>query len=252
MVSVMMLATQWLLTNVGLPVLKAGIDQLIGQMGMKKVPPVADTDTPRLVEVYIQQLEKHIQQVKSKIDQDRLARLRAALKQVSEAHKTNAEREYLTTALSTFHVVANYPGQDTTGVYTNEQLRCVAFLGMAPAHAALKDSEELVAEKMAEAVYSDIDTARMWLGNNLVNQIISSNPPPGIVCPKCGHQNPAVSLYCNQDGYPLTPNQNSSLVLPSVNSIQPGGIIKTFNSALYNGSEEGRRGFCGQGHTNCP
>lgn len=237
MVSVTLVAAQWLLTNVGLPVLKAGIDQLMGQMGMKD-PPVDATNAQRLVEVYIQQLDEHIQRIESKIDEDRLAKLLAALKQVSEAHKTNAEREYLTNALYAFNVVTNYPGQGTTGGYTNAQLRCVAFLGMAAAHAVLEDPQQLVAEKMTEAVHADTDTARMWLGNDLVDQIISHFPPLGIACPKCGHQNPAGSHYCNQDGHPLTPGQNSTPVLSSDERGQPGIIITTFNSVVYYDSED--------------
>lgn len=176
MESTFLLIAHWLVSNVGLPVLNAGIERLLIQMGIKDSPPSSRNQI--LIKEYILQLEKDIRQVKATLDEDRLAKLRAALVQVSESQKTVARREYLTNALNNFYVIVNYPEHGFIGNYTNAQLRCVAFVGMAAAHTALHDSRSLVAEKIIEAIYADVDTARAWLGEQLVNQVLSLFPLP--------------------------------------------------------------------------
>jgi hypothetical protein len=158
-------------------------------------------------------LDEYLQHLTARLDEDRIAKLYGAFSKLKDAPRSVAMLGLLIEALDGFHEVAQIPLQGTTRGRPNAELRCMAFLGMAASYNLLHDQPELIAEKMVEAVRADADTAKQWLGENLVREIISRLPSPRIVCPKCGFQNPAGSQFCNRDGYPLNSGQTSSLQL---------------------------------------
>jgi hypothetical protein len=77
---------------------------------------------------------------------------------------------------------------------------------MAASYCLLEQKPELIAPNMVEAVRADAPTAKKRLGESLVTQIEAQIRSRMVVpCPKCGHQNPFGSRFCNQDGSPLIP-----------------------------------------------
>ncbi len=63
-----------------------------------------------------------------------------------------------------------------TGKWRNAELRCVAFLGMAAAHAELNDPSQLIAENLIAAIQADSSTAEQWLGTVVVQAILQAHP----------------------------------------------------------------------------
>lgn len=156
-------------------------------------------------------LDDYLQQLRGRLDEDRIAKLYGAFSKLMDAPRSVVKQGLLIDALDKFHEVSQIPQQGITGDQSNAQLRCMAFVGMAASYMMLQDQPILIAEKMVEAVQADTDTAKQWLGDNLVREIVSKLPPPTIICPKCGFQNPAGSQFCNRDGYPLNLGQGPSL-----------------------------------------
>lgn len=160
-------------------------------------------------------LDDYLQKLTARLDEDRIAKLHGAFSTLVDAPKSVARHGLLIEALDHFHEVARIPKQGVTAGLPNTQLRCMAFLGMVACYNLLHDRSELIAEKMVEAVRADADTAKQWLGEAFVGQIITRFPPPGVICPKCGFENRAGSRFCNQDGYPLTQSPNPPIRQPS-------------------------------------
>jgi hypothetical protein len=188
-------------------------------------------------------LDTYLQQLRRRLDEDRNAKLLGAFSKLKDAPRSGNKREPLiTAALSDFHDVSQIPERGMTGDRPNAELRCMAFIGMAASYNMSGSQLELIAEKMVEAVSADAATAKVWLGEELVREIISRFPPPEIICPKCGFRNSAGSLFCNRDGYSLIQNQKSSPQQPfqtipsqasSDKESQVEGMISTFDLVWY-------------------
>ena len=148
-------------------------------------------------------LHDYLQQLKDRLDEDRIAKLHGAFSKLVDASQSVVKQGLLVEALDKFHEVSQIPQQGVTGGQTNAALRCMAFVGMAASYILLQDQPVLIAGKMVEAVQADADTAKQWLGEDLVRELVSKISPPGVVCPKCGFQNPAGSQFCNKDGFAL-------------------------------------------------
>jgi predicted RNA-binding Zn-ribbon protein involved in translation (DUF1610 family) len=156
-------------------------------------------------------LDDYLKQLKGRLDEDRIAKLYGAFSKLMDAPRSVVKQGLLVDALDKFHEVSQIPQQGITGDQSNAQLRCMAFVGMAASYMMLQDQPVLIAEKMVEAVRADANTAKQWLGDDLVNEIVSKLPPPTIICPKCGFQNPAGSQFCNRDGHPLNSRQEQTI-----------------------------------------
>ena len=163
-------------------------------------------------------LDKYLQQLIARLDEDRIAKLYGAFSKLLDAPKSVAKQSLLSSALDGFHEVARIPEQGTTGDHPNVELRCMAFVGMVASYTLLQDRIELIEEKMIEAVSADAATAEQWLGRDLVREILSRLPAPMISCPQCGFQNPVGSKFCNRDGYPLNSGRKPSSQLSSQTS----------------------------------
>ena len=177
-------------------------------------------------------LDEYLQRLTARLDEDRIAKLYGALSKLKDAAKSVARQGLLIEALDGFHEVAQIPQQGTTRGRTNAELRCMAFVGMAASYNLLRDQPELIAEKMVEAVRADADSAKQWLGEQLVRELILQFPSlaPGITCPRCGFRNPPGARFCNQDGYTLptdqaTPDQKMGELT--------GAIVQTFRPVWY-------------------
>lgn len=156
-------------------------------------------------------LEKYLQKLIARLDEDRIAKLYGAFSKLRDASKSVTRQSLLSLALDGFHEIARIPEQGMTGNQPNAELRCMAFVGMVASYTLLHDRRELIEEKMIEAVSADAVIASQWLGEEIVREILVRLPAPTISCPHCGFQNPAGSKFCNQDGYPLKPDQNALL-----------------------------------------
>lgn len=121
-------------------------------------------------------LDEYLQRLTARLDEDRIARLYGAFTNLKVAPNTAAKDGLLVEALDRFHEIAHLPEQGTTGERSNAELRCLAFLGMASTHMVLNDRRELIAEKIVEAVYADPDTARQWLGEDIVRGVLLNTP----------------------------------------------------------------------------
>jgi hypothetical protein len=156
--------------------------------------------------VELQRVREDLRRLKASMDEDRIAMLYGALSQLKDASRSSAVKDILVGTVQSFHQIARISSKGVTGKYKNAELRSMAFIGMAASYLLLKDNEKLIAEKMVQAVEADAATAKRWLGENPVNQIISQI---GVPCPVCNNQNPFGSSFCNQDGYPLIPGQRT-------------------------------------------
>jgi hypothetical protein len=224
MESILMSAAIWLAQGAGSAVFAVAQQYLINRFGLISSKNETLTIKP-LLDDYLQLLTK-------RLDEDRVAKLHGAFSKLEDAPKSIAKQGLLVEALDSFHEVARIPQQGMTGDHPNAELRCMAFLGMAASYSLLQDQPELIAEKMVEAIRADADTAKRWLGEDLVSRVISFFPSPGIICPKCGSQNPPGSRFCNQDGYSLTSGQNPTLQHASLQlaSFAPPSEVNPYGS----------------------
>lgn len=163
---------------------------LLQRLGLSSSPPAASGVKPLL--------DDYLQKLIARLDEDRIAKLHGAFSTLMDAPKSVAMHGLLIEALDRFHEVSRIPEQGMTGGHPNTELHCMAFVGMAACHILLRDRSELVVEKMVKAVSADADTAKQWLGEDLVREAISRFPPPRVICPKCGFPNPAGSRFCNR------------------------------------------------------
>jgi hypothetical protein len=162
-------------------------------------------------------LDKYLQQLIARLDEDRIAKLHGAFSKLKDAARSLNKQSLLNSALGDFHEVARIPEEGTTGNRPNAELRCMAFIGMVASYTLLRDRTELIEEKMIEAVAADAATAERWLGRDLVREILARLPI--VACPQCGFQNPAGSLFCSRDGYPLTLDRRPSLPSPQTSTL---------------------------------
>ncbi|MDD2722978.1 MAG: DUF1566 domain-containing protein [Methylovulum sp.] len=89
--------------------------------------------------------------------------LNSAFRQLKDSSRTQAKRELVSAALSGFYSLSTIPEHGNTGSFSNKVLRSLAFLGQAAAYLELEDADELVAEKLALAIYEDPKTAAQFL-----------------------------------------------------------------------------------------
>jgi len=193
----------WLLQQAGGAIFAVAQRYTMRRLGLDSSPSAPSVIKPLL--------DDYLRYLKGRLDEDRIAKLYGAFSKLMDAPRSVVKQGLLIEALDKFHEVSQIPQQGITGDQPNAQLRCMAFVGMAASYMMLQDQPVLIAEKMVEAIQADANTARQWLGDDLVREIISKLPPPTIMCPKCGFQNPAGSLFCNRDGYPLNSGQKPSL-----------------------------------------
>jgi hypothetical protein len=147
---------EWAAEETGKELLKESVYYLLYAVGVIE-PSLTATDVRVLLEEFLMRL-------KARLDEDRLAKMYGAFSQLRDAERTAFRTEYLASALNAFHVVASLPRSGMTGGFDNRQLRCLAFLGMGAAHRLTNDSESLIAEKFARAVYADFQTSMKFLG----------------------------------------------------------------------------------------
>lgn len=141
--------------------------------GLKQIFPQIETKETLLTASSVRDiLDEYIKGLIARMDEERIRQLAGGLSQLIDAKKTVAYKTLLTNALSKFHEVAALPISGSTGDFRNEQLRSLAFLGMASAHKLLGDSNEIIAEKIVNAVTADNETAEKFLGKKFCNSIL--------------------------------------------------------------------------------
>ncbi len=218
----------WLAQPAAAALVNIAQQYLVQRLGLGSSPPAASGVKPLL--------DDYLQKLTARLDEDRIAKLHGAFLNLMDAPRSAAKHGLLVQALDRFHEAARLPKQGMTGGRPNAELQCMAFIGMAASHILLGDRSELIVEKMVEAVSADADTAKHWLGEDLVREILSRFPPPGVICPKCGFQNPAGSRFCNQDGYPLPrrqhPAPSKSQMTPPLSSKPSVKVTKPAGTAL--------------------
>src|SRR2546421_4400414 len=84
-------------------------------------------------------LDKYLQKLTARLDEDRIAKLYGAFSRLTDAPKSVARQNLLYSALDGFHEVARIPQQGTTGNRPNAELRCMAFVGMVASYTLLQD-----------------------------------------------------------------------------------------------------------------
>ncbi len=243
MESMFMSAAIWLAKGAGNAAFVIAQQYLLKRLGFSSSG-TATSDVKPLLDEYLQRLTR-------RLDEDRIAKLYGAFSKLEDASRSIAMQGLLIEALDSFHEVAQIPQQGITGGRSNAELRCMAFLGMVASYNLLQDQPELIAEKMVEAIHTDVDTAKQWLGENIVSRIISFFPPPGIICPKCGSQNPSGSRFCNQDGYPLTSKQSLSLHQPSQAFRSQADLFDSWGKLKIDGRSKRRFQYTFGCHPDC-
>lgn len=89
-------------------------------------------------------LDKYLQKLIARLDEDRIAKLYGAFSKLRDAPKSVAKQSLLSSALDGFHEVARIPEQGTTGNRPNTELRCMAFVGMVASYTLLQDRIEMI------------------------------------------------------------------------------------------------------------
>lgn len=146
---------------------KRAQEYLLRRLGLANSSPLTLPSVRALVEEYTQSLE-------TKIYEDRIAKLHGGFSLLHDAAKSTAKQGLLYQALGNFHEITKLPQSGKTVWRPNGELRSMAFVGMAASYILLQDRPELIAEKMAEAVYADRFTAESWFGKELVHTILAS------------------------------------------------------------------------------
>lgn len=166
-------AVQWLMN-------KGGIEQVLGPLlgltGTEETPLTA-TSARAILDEYMGRLEGTINEVKEKLDEQRLGQLLSGLSQLRDSTRTSVGRPVLIHALNNFHEIASLPSSGRTGEFENAQLRSLAFFGMAAAHQLLDDRTDMVAEKIVMAVEADLKTAERFLGMEVCMAILRRISP---------------------------------------------------------------------------
>ena len=156
------IAVQWLVEE-------GGIEQILGQ---------EETEENLLTAYSVRGiLDEYIGRLLERMDEERIRQLAGGLSQLKDAKKTAAYRTLLGHALHIFHEIAALPASGRTGGFRNEQLRSIAFLGMAAVHQSLGDGDDLIGEKIVKAVDADIETAESFLGKKVCTAILRRISP---------------------------------------------------------------------------
>jgi len=116
-------------------------------------------------------LDEYMKRLHDRLDEDRLSKLYSAFSLLRDAPRTNIKHELLLNALNNFHEISTVPLGGRTGSFSNNELRCLAHLGMAAAYFLLNDHSDLIAEKLVLAILNDADTAQLFLGEAIVAEV---------------------------------------------------------------------------------
>jgi uncharacterized protein YjbI with pentapeptide repeats len=166
----------WLLGELGNELLSVARERLLVAAGLATKEP----SSQEVLEQYSQLLEDRLtSQILNRLDQDRISRLSSGFAQLKAAAKSSKmETSYLASAAERFFDIANLPQVGTTAGLSNGQLRSLANLGIAAIHTYLDEAPDEIAEGVAEGIYADPETARVWLGDEMIDKIMARFPPP--------------------------------------------------------------------------
>lgn len=163
--------TVWLGQQAAGAVFALAKDILLQRLGLSPSPSAASTMKPLL--------DEYFQGLRARLDEDRIAKLRGAFSMLKDASKSVALQSQLFLAVRDFQEIVGIPQQGATGGRPNAELRCMAFVGLAASYIKLVPGERaLIAAKMVEAVRADATTAKQWLGEELVREILARLPAP--------------------------------------------------------------------------
>lgn len=124
-------------------------------------------------------LDEYFQRLRARLDEDRIAKLRGAFSMLKDGSQSAALQPQLFLAVRDFQEIVGIPQQGTTGGRPNAELRCMAFVGIAASYLKLvPDEQARIAANMVEAVRADATTAKQWLGEELVREILARLPAP--------------------------------------------------------------------------
>lgn len=167
-------AVTWLLQQGGGYVFNVAIDRLVGRMGLRP-PPLTSSGVRVLLDDYYRRLEAAL---KLRLDEERIIKLKSAIDQLRRSSQTGLRNAALQDALSKFSEMTNLPEQGETAELPNAQLRCLSFLGIAAIHSEIGDPQSSIAENLIKAIYADVTTAKEWLGDDVIDNLLRHYPPP--------------------------------------------------------------------------
>jgi hypothetical protein len=130
-----------------------------------------ERETPLTAADVRQVLQGYIEKLMGRLDEDRLRQLGGGLTMLKDAVQSAARSSLATQALQSFHEIAALPRDGVTGGFSNRELICLAYLGMASAHGLLGDARSLIAEKIVQAVDASPETSERFLGTQTNNAI---------------------------------------------------------------------------------
>jgi WD40 repeat protein len=124
-------------------------------------------------------LDEHLSRIHARLDEDRFAKFKGAFTQLRDAARRKDNRASLEQVLNSLHEIASLPELGTTGSVPNSQLRALAFLGIAAAHALLNESEELIAKNIIFAFLADRAIVEPFLGPEISAKMVEALSLPG-------------------------------------------------------------------------
>jgi len=194
------LAAKWLLAQSAGFLFSTVTRKLSEGMGLSPRPLSAD-DVDVLLDRYFHQFEERLaQRLIDRMDEDRLATLNGAIKQIKAAAAmtglTELKKGYLIGSSNKFFDITSLPPQGRTGGFANAELICLAYLGIAAVHLEMHEPSVAIAQNIVAAVYAHPDSAKQWFGADFIQRLLA-------VCPQCGTENSPGAQYCQNDNYPL-------------------------------------------------
>jgi len=166
-------------------ILSTAAEELFGRVGrslLSAVGLIPDEEQAKrdLLDEYTALIDQRLaSKVIYRLDEDRMAELRAGLAQLRAASETELRREYLANAANTFFKLASLPDEGSTAGIENRQVKSIASLGLAAVHVAFEEMPQAVAEGVALAVRLHRETAVLWLGQDVVEELVALYPDEG-------------------------------------------------------------------------
>lgn len=115
------------------------------------------------INAYLSRLNADLLLASNRQEQQRLSTLSSSFNQLKDSARTKAKRDLVSGALSGFYILSTTPEQGSSGSFSHKELRSLAFLGMAAAYHELEDDDNLIAEKLSNAIVADPKTAVQFL-----------------------------------------------------------------------------------------
>jgi hypothetical protein len=130
------------------------------------------SEEPSLTKVDLRAaLNEYTATLVGRLDEDRLRQLGGALSQLQDVSSSAAAQSLAAQTSQSFHEIAALPPAGKTGGFDNTELIAVACVGLAIVYHILGSPDDLIAQKLVQAVNADPNTTEKLIGEPITNHI---------------------------------------------------------------------------------